>query len=81
MVIHGVPLRVVKVWRATKLTRLVTYAWKVHIMGSGKSLQQKCRDSIQVQSYTRRVLLNLPIATKLTSFLEHVWTVLGAACK
>jgi hypothetical protein len=44
---------------ATKLTRLVTHAWKVHNMGSGKSLQRKCRDILQVQSYTWKVLLNL----------------------
>jgi len=64
---------------ATKLTRLVTHAWKVHYMGLGKSLQRKCRDSLQIQPYTRKVLLNLTNRNQTYIVLEHAWTVLGGA--
>jgi hypothetical protein len=48
-------------------------------MGSGKSLQRKCRDSLQIQSYTRKVLLNLTNRNQTYIVLEHAWKVLCAA--
>jgi len=48
-------------------------------MGLGKSLQRKCRDSLQIQPYTRKVLLNLTNRNQTYIVLEHAWTVLGGA--